>query len=173
MEITGFGTEVVISGYEARRLVEFVQQVARMWPEATFGDQRLADIVLEALAWPVVVANPMDRPEIVENASDILPFARDAEMDEFWEENGYAAMPDGEGPFSIFFRRQSHLDWDVEVLHAHDAFADTVGESGDRRRLLIRNGVIITIVTPEDPDEHPFSRRVIDLFLSCFTAAAA
>ncbi|CAL9538595.1 hypothetical protein SUDANB95_04146 [Actinosynnema sp. ALI-1.44] len=160
MEITGFGTEVVVSGFGARRLVAFVRKVGQMWPDAVVGDDRLADLDVEALGWP----------DVEEAVSDVLPFARDAAMDQFWEENGYATMQDGEGPFAIFHRRQRHLDWDVNVLRAHDAFADTVHEMQDRRRLLIGDAVIVTIVTPEDPEEHPFSRRVVDLFLSCFTA---
>ncbi|GAA0209153.1 hypothetical protein GCM10010492_03550 [Saccharothrix mutabilis subsp. mutabilis] len=160
MEITGVGTEVVVSGFGVWWLVAFVGKVRQMWPDAVVGDERLVDVDVSDLRLP----------DVEGAVSDVLPFARDAEMDRFWEENGYATMRDGEGPFAIFHRRQRYLDWEVNVLRAHDAFADNVHEMDDRRRLLIGDAVIVTIVTPEDPDVHPFSRRVVDLFLSCFTA---
>ncbi|MCC9312364.1 hypothetical protein LN042_35815 [Kitasatospora sp. RB6PN24] len=51
--------------------------------------------------------------------SDILTFSSGAEMEEFWEEHGYALDQNGEGPFSIFYKYYgSRIGGQVEDLDA-------------------------------------------------------
>ena len=128
-----------------------------MWPQAVFEERPLSEFDPDALV-------RLDRDG---DYSELLAFARDAEMDKFWTEHGYAVMPDGEGPFGVFYRRQPYLSWEVEVVRAHDAWTGYVSESGDRRRLVAKDAVTMSVVTPADPHEHAFSRKVVDLVLSC------
>ena len=101
-----------------------------------------------------------------EEEPEVIPFSRDAEMEEYWDEHGYVPMPDGEGPVSIFYQVTRDFDRVVELREdAQDAQDSTANAEDDPylARILTPFCLSITLVTPRDPTTAPFSRRMVDM----------
>ncbi|HET6575360.1 MAG TPA: hypothetical protein VFG68_17265 [Fimbriiglobus sp.] len=90
----------------------------------------------------------------------VLLAVRDSEMDQFFDENAYAVMPDGEGPFALWWRVRSRVAFKcgtVDEVEAGDK--GPVGGPEPYTAWLCGPSIgELTVVTPDDPETHPFSR---------------
>ncbi|MEV6372458.1 hypothetical protein [Micromonospora musae] len=151
MEITGVDTLLVVP-FDARPAVAaFLDALRRSWPAAAVSlDDGAGQVVTDlgdAAAFP-------DRGE--------LAVARDARMDQHWEEHGYAPMADGAGPVALFYHCHRRLVVDVDVLGANGLEAGPLsGWTGVE--LVLPEATALTLVTHAEPVEDAFCRSVLEL----------
>jgi hypothetical protein len=162
MELTGHSSDFVCdTATFARTMREFVgRQVAR-WPGLLFNEEPFGET--ELAAWSLPDTRGEKYPEIV-------TFCRDDAMNEFWEENGYGLEPaSGEGPFAVFFRVVTDPLRAAELRGVHQTLPpdEPVGDF-EGTQLLLGEYVPVTLLTPADPLEDPFSRGVVRDFLAAF-----
>ncbi|MEV6756175.1 hypothetical protein [Streptomyces sp. NPDC051214] len=137
MEITGHSSDFIVDASLPAAMKNFVMRQHRHWPGMfLYGEPAPADFLAE---WNL--------PEV--DADDAYPgivtFSAGQEMEDFWEENGYALNSDGEGPFSVFY---------------------------GLRPQPLRAAHTVSLITPDDPATDPFSARVLRDFVESFGSGA-
>lgn len=163
--ISGYDTPFVCATEFPSRVKDFIGIQVRHWPGLLLDDEPLDAATMAAWTLPETEG---------QTESEALTFCRDAAMDEFWEENGYALDAGGEGPFALFYRRF------VSPLQA-DALSGVRQNLPEGQRpldlegagLLLSEYYSVTLVTPEDPREDAFSRRVLHDLVNSLTADQA
>lgn len=155
MEPTGHSTDFVIGSGFAGAARAFVAAQAARWPGLFLDGEPVTEDW--ALSWDP--AGDPDAPY-----AEILTFSSGPEMEDFWEEHGYALNAAGEGPFSLFHRlRRGPLG--ARLSEGADTDVAVQGAT-----VLLSQFHLVSLVTPDDPETDPFSASVLDDFLRCSTA---
>ncbi|MGW3295484.1 hypothetical protein ACWC9S_16050 [Streptomyces xiamenensis] len=157
MEPTGFPTEFICDEFFPQLTRAFIQRQLERWPALLFDEERLDEEMISGWDFP-------DTTNATE--SEFITFCRDDEMNEFWDENGYATDSTGEGPFAVYFRRYA------DPLHAQRIEGVRQTRPDGREplllegaRLLLSTYYVVTLLTPDDPATDPFSRSVLNDFV--------
>jgi hypothetical protein len=106
-------------------------------------------------AWPELRdAIPVDRGEVL--------VARDAVMEQWWDESGYELNEEGEGPFAVLYRRAEPGRVDIELRQ--DPYGRDFGAPFQPypATLVLAGLWLVTLVAP-DPDSEFTKRLVKDL----------
>lgn len=151
MELTGHPTDFLADlGFpEAAR--KFLVHRTRHWPLLILNGERLDDAALASWQLPEE-ANPSD--------SNILGFARDAAMEQHWEDEGYALDDTREGPFALFYSRYSR-PLSAGSVTGVSGVPEAVAESVESIGLMLTGFFVVTLLTPDDPATDPFSGTVL------------
>ncbi|SCG69547.1 hypothetical protein GA0070613_4627 [Micromonospora inositola] len=120
------------------------------WPNMLVAVSGVADDVF--LPWQT------SRNDVPAGTGEVL-VARDAQMEQRWDEVGYSLMEHDEGPFALLYQPSGRTTVQIQVDE------DPYGPSGFRfephSATLITAGLsLVTVVTPDA--ESPFSRRILD-----------
>ncbi|QDU78857.1 hypothetical protein Pla110_05610 [Polystyrenella longa] len=154
MDITGVSnvlyTDISLDSFRKKS----VQYVLGLWPSVigTFISPDNSDLTL--------VADKIAESHKLSDSWVEAYFCRDDEMDEFWENNGYEVMPDGEGPFGILLCER------FKGISTIEGFQESKPEDGTHppdpySTLLISNNLsVIDILTPGLVEEDPFSESI-------------
>lgn len=91
-----------------------------------------------------------------------LFFSKDKAMNEFHEKNGFSLNDDGQGCFMLCGRK---FDLFHGVANIHDVKEPRIlaGIEPYFSGLLFKNIWEYTVVLPDDPDENPFSRKIVSM----------
>jgi len=152
MEITGYDNVVFTTAEPRGVTVRFFEQLRSRWP-----------------AFLVDIDSQADRPAPGEiDPSSELPtergefsVVRDAAMDQFSDENGYALMSDGEGPLLLIYERVPDVDYGLEGVIEPASPPGEVGVAAPyKATLCCREIWRFTLVTPNDPSQHSFSESL-------------
>ncbi|MFG2649845.1 hypothetical protein [Streptomyces sp. NPDC048436] len=164
MEITGYSSDYIADLTFPVSMRRFVGRRHQRWPGLFLYGEPVSTQSLDDWKLP-------DDDDGDDDYSGIVTFSAGQEMEDFWEENGYALDGVGEGPFSVFYRLHSQpLRADrVTGVRSVDAEAATALEGTG---LLLAEYYAVSLVTPDDPAADPFSGRVLADFLESFGAAA-
>ncbi|WP_165984594.1 hypothetical protein [Streptomyces sp. YIM 98790] len=161
---TGFDTTFICGADFPARVRGFIQLQMERWPRFLFNEEELSTAGLASWTLPDTRG---------EKYPDILTFCKNAGMNDFWEENGYALDASGEGPFALFFRLHSDTLYAEELTGARQTVpADEDPYRLEGSSLLLTEYYTATLVTPENPREDPFSRSVVQDFLKSFGSDA-
>ncbi|MGW3287700.1 barstar family protein [Streptomyces sp. NPDC001002] len=137
MEPTGHSTDFLVDGSFPAAMGRFVRRGRLRWPGLFVYGEPLSPAA--AADWRLPEAEADD-------FASIVTFSSGLEMEDFWEENGYALDASGQGPYAVFYR-----------LHAEPSHATTVSEY-----------YVVSLVTPDDPAADPFSKAVVHDFVLSF-----
>ncbi|MEV0324225.1 hypothetical protein ACIBKX_13240 [Streptomyces sp. NPDC050658] len=162
MEITGHSSDFIVDTTFPSMVKQFAIRQHNRWPGLfLFGEP----VGAESLAgWKLPEVADEDDENEDEDYSGIVTFSSGQEMEEFWEENGYALDGMGEGPFSVFYRRHArplHAGRVTGVRCADPEAATAMEGTG----LLLAGWYAVSLVTPDDPATDPFSARVLADFV--------
>jgi len=151
VEITGVDTLVVVP-FDARPAVTaFVHGLRRLWPSALIGiDDGREPMTIDlgdAAGYP---------------ARGELTFARDAAMDEHWEEHGYLPMPDGSGPVTLIYEIHHGLVVEVDVA-GEGRLNDGPLSGWTGVELALPEATALTLVTHAAPAEDAFCAAILAL----------
>lgn len=94
MDLTGHATDFVVDSAFPEAMKRFVRSAQQRWPGLYMCGERLE---------PGAVAD-WQLPEPSGDYSEIVTFSAGQEMEDFWQENGYALDSTGQGPYSVFLR---------------------------------------------------------------------
>ncbi|MEV2253077.1 hypothetical protein AB0I94_21280 [Streptomyces sp. NPDC050147] len=160
MEITGHSSDFIVDAGFPAAMKKFVMRQHRHWPGLfLYGEPVLAETLAD---W--------DLPQADDDAySGIVTCSAGQEMEDFWEEYGYALDGDGEGPFSVFYGLHTQALRAAQVTGVRGADPAVVA-AVEGTGLLLSEYFVVSLVTPEDPATDPFSARVLRDFLESFGA---
>ncbi|PBC82113.1 hypothetical protein SAMN05428945_3331 [Streptomyces sp. 2224.1] len=159
MDITGYSSEFITDHAFPEAVKRFALRQARRWPGLLLDGR-----------W--VAAESLGDWHLPENAEDdyssIVTFSGSRAMEEFWECHGYALNDQGEGPFSVLYKRYPG------ALRAHRVSGAQLADPENSAvvegaSLLLSECFAVSLVTPEDPGTDPFSGGVLRDFLDSFS----
>ncbi|TLS45924.1 hypothetical protein FE633_12260 [Streptomyces montanus] len=162
MDLTGHATDFVVDSTFPVAMRRFVRRRHVWWPGLFLQGEPLVSGALAA-DWCL--------PEVGDDdCSGIVTFSSGQEMEDFWEEYGYALDASGEGPYAVFYRLQLQPLHATEVTGVRSACPEgaTVVE---RTGLLLSEYFAVSVVTPGDPATDPFSESVVSDFVASFGAS--
>ncbi|MFI2430299.1 hypothetical protein [Streptomyces sp. NPDC018693] len=134
MELTGYATDFIVDTSLPSAMVRFVRSARRRWPGLYVDGEFLTNE-----AWQTWEMN-LPKDDVTPAA---VTFTSGQEMEDFWEENGYALDGSGQGPYAVFYRRSQPP---------------------------LEPGYVVSVVTPSNPDTDPFSLVVMREFMEAFEA---
>jgi hypothetical protein len=155
MEPTGFDT--VIFTFVRPRLVfrQVVAAIATSWPASLVED--LDDRQAGSQTCSLVEEDRLP------SEAGVLLFLRDRMMAQHLEDHGYTPMDDGDGPFAVWFRKRAGVEFRlgcVNELHVEDN-PPRLGQVDPYPAWFCSPVVYeMTLVTPDNPEAHPFSKWV-------------
>ncbi|MER7836713.1 hypothetical protein ABTY98_12555 [Streptomyces sp. NPDC096040] len=158
MDLTGHSTDFTVDASLPEAMRRFVARARRRWPRLLLSGEPAA----HEADWRL--------PEPDDHYSGIVTFSSGPEMDDFWEENGYALDDSGQGPFAVFYRRRTG------PLHATTISGIRTDDPGvvqavEGTCLLMAEYYTVSLLTPEDPAADPFSAAVVDDLVGSFDAS--
>ncbi|MFJ8714958.1 hypothetical protein ACIRD9_17475 [Streptomyces violaceus] len=158
MDLTGHSTDFVVDTSFPEGMRCFVR----------LGQQRWPGLFLYGEPLPPGAPAEWRLPEPDDDGfSGIVTFSSGQEMEDFWEEHGYALDAARQGPYAVFYRhhaQQLHATT-VSGVHVSSPEAEAAVEGTG---LLLSEYYAVSLVTPEDPDIDPFSRSVLNDFVASF-----
>lgn len=161
MEITGHSSDFIVDVSFPTVMKQFVMRQHRHWPGLfLYGEPLPAHSLAD---WDLPEADDDDE------YSGIVTFSAGQEMEDFWEENGYALNTDGEGPFSVFYGLHPGPLRAAQVTGVQGPDPEAVA-AVEGTGLLLGEYFAVSLITPEDPAADPFSAHVLRDFLESFGA---
>ncbi|MFJ8491483.1 hypothetical protein ACIRBZ_24505 [Streptomyces sp. NPDC094038] len=158
MDLTGHSTDFTVDASFPDAMRRFVARARHRWPQLLLSGEPVA----QEMDWRL--------PEPDDDYSGIVTFSSGPEMEDFWEEHGYALDESGHGPYAVFYRRRTgRLHATVSGVRTNDP---DVGQVVEGTGLLMAEFYTISLLTPEDPAADPFSAAVVDDFVGSFDATA-
>ncbi|TDC76326.1 hypothetical protein [Streptomyces hainanensis] len=150
---TGFPNDFVCDASFAAAAKTFLGLRLARWPGLLLNEEPFGEAALASWALP-------DTRE--ERFPELMSFCRDAAMNEFWEENGYALDSSGEGPFSLFFRIRSSPLFAAHLSGVRETGrGDAPPTDFEQVGLLLGDFYSVCLLTPDDPATDGFSRGVL------------
>lgn len=159
MEITGCDSVVFTFADQHEVFALVLAAVVGRWPNALVEDletpdgqpQPISDFKIQALT----------------DEGGHLLFYRNADMIRHMDEEAYLPMSDGDGPFAILSRVRKAVDFAVaglmEVKATDHQSSGTLPPEPYDAWLCSPTMVEFTAVTPDDPNDHPFSSWVLHI----------
>ncbi|MFF7159275.1 hypothetical protein [Streptomyces sp. NPDC008139] len=166
MDISGHSSDFVTDSAFYGALTRFADSRLRRWPGLHIDGRPVEPGSLPRWDPPAATA---EEPPGVETGPEIVTFSRGPEMEEFWEEQGYALDAAGEGPFSVLYSASPHplhARRITEVVRAGAGEEDLQTVEGIG--LLLSHYLAVSLITPDDPATDAFSASVRDDFLAAF-----
>ncbi|MFE0100182.1 hypothetical protein [Streptomyces sp. NPDC059009] len=163
MDITGHSTDFIVDLSLPAAMRRFALRSQLRWP-GLFLDGEAAGPAPALESWNLPENSPDD------TVPGLVSFSSGQDMEDFWEENGYALDEAGEGPYSVFYRMRSQpLRADeVSGVRCPDPEA---AQAVEGTMLLLAQYYGVSLVTPEDPATDAFSAAVLKDFLDSFAGA--
>ncbi|MEU0968434.1 hypothetical protein ABZ357_24455 [Streptomyces sp. NPDC005917] len=159
MDLTGHSTDFTADSAFPDAMRRFVARAVRRWPRLLLSVEPAA----HEADWRL--------PEPDDDYSGIVTFSSGPEMEDFWEENGYALDDSGQGPFAVFYRRRTGPLHATTISGIRTDDPD-IGQAVEGTGLLMAEYYTVSLLTPEDPAADPFSAVVVKDFVDSFSAAA-
>ncbi|MEU2777498.1 hypothetical protein ABZ646_32545 [Streptomyces sp. NPDC007162] len=157
MDLTGHSTDFTVDASFPDAMRRFASRARRRWPQLLLSGE------------PVARERDWRLPEPDGDYSGIVTFSSSPEMEDFWEENGYALDDSGQGPYAVFYRRRTGPLHATTVAGIRTDDPDVV-QAVKGTGLLMAEFYTISLLTPEDPVTDPFSAAVVDDFVGSFDA---
>ncbi|MFF4748483.1 hypothetical protein ACWD5R_01205 [Streptomyces sp. NPDC002514] len=159
MDLTGHSTDFTADMSFPEAMRRFVARAQRRWPHLLLSGE------------PSVQAADWWLPEPDDDCSGIVTFSSGSEMEDFWDENGYALDVSGQGPYAVFYRRHPG-PLHATTISGVSAEAADIGAAAEGTRLLMAAYYSVSLLTPEDPASDPFSAEVVKDFAESFDGVA-
>ncbi|MFI2188615.1 hypothetical protein [Streptomyces sioyaensis] len=159
MDITGYSNDFITDQSFLAAMKRFTLRQAQRWPGLFLDGER---VTAESIRDWELPENPED------DYSNIVTFSESQNMEDFWEDRGYALNDHGEGPFSVLYKHYPG------VLRAHQVTGVQIADPEDSAAvegtsLLLSEYFAVSLVTPEDPKADPFSGNILRDFLDAFS----
>ncbi|MER6226957.1 hypothetical protein ABT189_41490 [Streptomyces sp900105755] len=159
MDLTGHSTDFTVDASLPDAMRRFVARARRRWPRLLLSGEPAA----QETDWRL--------PEPDDDYSGIVTFSSGPEMEDFWEENGYALDDSGQGPYAVFYRRRNGPLHATTVSGIRTDDPDIV-QAVEGTSLLMAEYYTVSLLTPDDPAADPFSAAIVDDFVGSFDATA-
>ncbi|MEV5439694.1 hypothetical protein AB0K80_27335 [Streptomyces sp. NPDC052682] len=158
MDLTGHSTDFVVDASFPEAMRRFVRLGQQRWPGLFLcGEPFRSDVAAD---WRL--PEPED-----DDFSGIVTFSSGQAMEAFWEEHGYTLEAAGQGPYAVFYRHHAQPLHAMTVSGIHVASPEAEA-AVEGTRLLLSEYYAVSVVTPGDPGDDPFSRSVVKNFLASF-----
>ncbi|MEV0218685.1 hypothetical protein [Streptomyces sp. NPDC050704] len=155
MDITGHSTDFIVDASFPEAMHRFVRRGQQRWPGLFLYGEPLSSGAVEGWSLPEVEDD---------DHSGIVTFSSGQEMEDFWEDNGYALDTSGQGPYSVFYRLHA-LPLHATTVSGVRAASPEAEDAVEGTALLLSQYYAVSVVTPEDPAVDPFSRGVVNDFV--------
>ena len=155
MDITGFSSDFIVDRSFPERVRRFVSGLRSRWPELHINGRPAVEI-------PETQWKPEFKSD--QEESEIITFSSGPEMEEFWEENGYALNESGEGPCSLFYLAQTG-DASTPPVYAPRLPPEFEQEQFMGAQFLLTDFYLVSLITPLDPGEDSFSLWLKETFI--------
>lgn len=162
MDITGYSSDFIVDTTFPAAVRQFVARRQQRWPGLLLCGEPVG--AQSSAEWELPAVDDDDHP-------DIITFSSGQEMEDFWDENGYALDGAGEGPFSLFYRLHAQPLRAGQVTAVRCAGPEAAA-AAEGTGLLLGAHFTVSLVTPQDPATDPFSGRVLADFLESFGSAS-
>ncbi|MER6269752.1 hypothetical protein ACFY0B_30395 [Streptomyces sp. NPDC001797] len=159
MDLTGHSTDFTVDASLPDAMRRFVACAQRRWPQLLLSGEPAA----QKADWRL--------PEPDDDYSGIVTFSSGPEMEDFWEENGYALDDSGQGPYAVFYRRRTRPLHATTVSGIRTDDPDIV-QAVEGTGLLMAEYYTVSLLTPDDPAADPFSAAIVNDFVGTFGATA-
>ncbi|MER7933211.1 MULTISPECIES: hypothetical protein [unclassified Streptomyces] len=159
MDLTGHSNDFTVDSAFPDAMRRFVARARRRWSRLLLSGE------------PSAGEAPWRLPEPDDDYSGIVTFSSGPEMEDFWEENGYALDHSGQGPFAVFYRRRTGPLHATAISGIRTDDPD-VGQAVEGTGLLMAEYYTVSLLTPEDPATDPFSAGVVRDFVAAFGETA-
>ncbi|MFL4906409.1 hypothetical protein ACJ6WF_25310 [Streptomyces sp. MMS24-I2-30] len=157
MDLTGHSTDFTVDMSFPEAMRRFVAHAQRRWPRLRLSGEPSA----RAADWRL--------PEPDDDFSGIVTFSSGPEMEDFWEENGYALDASGQGPYAVFYRRRPG-PLHATTISGVETDDPDIGVAVEGTGILMAAYYSVSLLTPEDPATDPFSAGVVRDFVESFGA---
>lgn len=147
MEITGSDYTYWTNVPGEATAAKFLEKVRLMWPTALVDDERRSGHI-----------------EIF--------ISKNAAMDDFQDENGYALNEDGEGCFMFFASSESSLHVDVHISGIHGP-AELMSTDPHNSTIFLANPTRYTLVLPTLLEESDFSKKIQSFLIDSLSESSA
>ncbi|WP_405647136.1 hypothetical protein [Streptomyces sp. NBC_00019] len=161
MDLTGHSTDFIVDASFPEAMRRFVRRGQQRWPCLFLYGEPLSPGA--ATDWRLPEAADDDY-------SGIVTFSSGQQMEDFWENNGYALDSSGQGPYAVFYRRHEQPLHAAKVSDVRTSSAEAA-EAVEGTALLLSEYYAVSLVTPEEPATDPFSRGIVDDFVRSFGAS--
>jgi hypothetical protein len=162
MEITGCDLVIFTTVAPRDVFARVFAAILSRWPQALV-DATSGDIRAEAIA-----DFPVDR--LPEETGHLI-FFRDAAMVRHMDEEAYAPMDDGDGPFAVVTRIRKSVDFEVagiNELFAEDHRTSIASPPEPYQAWICSPRIIeVTVITPADPLVNGFSSWILRKVRRC------
>ncbi|MEV0690678.1 hypothetical protein [Streptomyces sp. NPDC050388] len=157
MDITGHSTDFLMDTSFPEAMRRFVSR----------GLQRWAGLFLYGEPFTLGYLTGWNIPEADDDTSGIVTFSSGQDMEDFWEDHGYALDASGQGPYAIFYRLHAQPLYATAVSVVRTGSTDSEA-AVEGTGLLLSEYYAVSVVTPEDPAVDPFSGEILNDFLKSF-----
>jgi hypothetical protein len=159
MDLTGHSTDFIVDASFPQAMRRLVRRGQRRWPGLFLYGEPL----------PPGAATDWHLPEVADgHYSGIVTFSSGQQMEDFWENRGYALDSSGEGPYAVFYRLHEQPLHAATISDVRTSSAEAA-EAVEGTALLLSEYYAVSLVTPGEPATDPFSRGVVDDFVQSFT----
>ncbi|MFJ6741393.1 hypothetical protein ACIQOU_21170 [Streptomyces sp. NPDC091279] len=161
MEPTGYSTDYIVDASFPESMRRFVYRAQRRWPAVYVNGQPLTSGSASAWSLP-------ESPD--DDYGSIVTFSSGQEMEDFWEENGYALDASSQGPYAVFYRfhQRSLSAGTVSGVRVGSREAE---EATEGVSLLMSEYYAVSLVTSGDPAADPFSQAIVEDFVESFSSS--
>jgi hypothetical protein len=166
MDISGYSSDFVTDSAFYTALTRFAQRQLGRWPGLHIDGRPVEPASLPH--WEPPAATAEELPD-ADAGPEIVTFSSGLEMEEFWQEHGYALDAAGEGPVSVLYSASPHPLYArrvAEVVRAGAGEQDLQTVEGIG--LLLGHYLAVSLITPDNPATDAFSASVRDDFLAAF-----
>ncbi|WP_305784403.1 hypothetical protein [Symbioplanes lichenis] len=153
--VTGYDSVIIARSPAGPGIRAMLDALHTRWPAMLVGRSTAEETGIDPfLPWPRA------RGDVAPEAGELY-VARDATMEQDWDDYGYDLRPDGEGPFAVLYRPLPHPATTISLTE------DPASRPDPYDAVLITAGLsLITVVTPDETS--PFSRDIHDRLTRAF-----
>lgn len=163
MDIAGYDSVVITSASSHSVVRNFIQRLRGRWPTFLMEVEGLdAKVEREGGASNLACLSAMDGER-----HSIIYFYRDDEMKRHFKDHSWVLDASNEGSFSLHFRMRREVVFELAGVKELATGEKKVGHVEPYPGILCSPTILeITLVSPGDPAEEPFSHQILSMALS-------
>jgi hypothetical protein len=163
MEIAGFDSVVITSASSHGVVRKFINRLRERWPAFLMEVEGLnAKVERQGGATNLACLSVMDGER-----HSIIYFYRDDQMRRHFKDHSWVLDSSNEGSFSLHFRMRRQVVFELASVKELTTGEKSVGHVDPYPGILCSPTILeITLVSPGDAAEEPFSHQILSMALS-------
>jgi len=164
MDIASFDSVIFTCASADGIIHAFINLLREQWP-IVLMDVELIDAKEERLQ----ISSSTECLSIIGGERhSIICFYRDEQMKQHFKHVGISLDSSNEGPFCLHIRKRRKILFELAAVNELTSSEDRIGVPEPYPAILCSPALLeITLVSPGNPTQDPFSQRIFSLVLSC------